>query len=162
MTTQERLERLEREVADLRDRLLGVAEYCARVLGRKPEPPPPEPVGRKKRLSDDFTHTKPISYCFLGQQHRVSAFKDILLGLCDTLHDEHGADFERVLGLRGFSRNPRDLGKTSNPRETARSGIHVATNRSANDLMAQCRKVLDLFGHSEDEVTVEVRDPRTR
>lgn len=108
-------------------------------------------------LLGNFTHRKPVAYSFLNQRHQVSTFKDILLGLCGTLHEQHAADFRKVLDLSGFSRNPRDLGKTSAARQIGRSGMYVATNRSANDLMAKCREVLGLCGHSASDVEVEVR-----
>ena len=108
-------------------------------------------------LLDDFTHRAPVAYSFLDKRHEVTKFKEILLALCTTLHERHGADFHKVLRLSGFSRNSLALGKTSNARQIARSGIYVATNRSAKDLMTKCRELLGLFGHRVSDFKVEVR-----
>jgi len=124
---------------------------------RVPSQRPPHRGTKVLGLLDNFKHKKPVAYSFLNEQHEVSAFKEVLLGICEAVHDRHRANFQKVLSLSGFSQKPRDLGSTSDPREVGRSGIYVATNLSANDSMAKCHKLLDLFGHSASEVDVEVR-----
>jgi len=157
MNVEERLDELERQVADLRAKLLGVAEYCTRVLDQAPRRRAPGPDTEALGLSDCFTGTRPVAYSLLGERHEVTNFKAILLGVCDALYERHRAEFQRALSLSGFSRDPGNLGRTGAPHEIAHSGVHVATNRSANDLMAKCRELLELFGHSAGDIEVEVR-----
>jgi len=164
MTTEERLAKVERELGALRMTLLRVAELLnSQYKLSKPKRPQARPQANRKEvgLTDNWTFEKPVAYSFHRQREEVRTWKAVLMGVCGTLADVHGADFERVLSLRGFSRDPRNLGKKSDPREIADSGIYVATNLSANDLRDRCREVLGKFGHSASELKVELRGQRT-
>jgi len=157
MTTEERMAKVERELAELRAKLLGVAKQWVTDLSQVADEDTRVELtgGREVSLLDNWTFKKPVAYFFLGKRYEVRAWKAVLLGVCGTLADVRRADFARVLSLRGFSRNRTSM---RDPREIAGSGIYVATNLSANDLRDRCREVLGKFGYSVSELKVELRD----
>ena len=158
MTTDERIEKLEKGLAKLREDLLAISQRWVNVLTQQSIPPEPSPGEKILGRTDEWTFTRPVAYSFLGQRHHVSAFKDILLGVCHTLADKHGADFAEVLGLRGFDRDPGNLGRASNPRKIAGSGIYVATTLSANAVRDRCYEVLCQLKYPASELRVHVRN----
>lgn len=130
-----------------------LAEFIVRTLASWPPPPPPDET--------DWTFRKPRSYTFRGQQHAVSTFKDILVGLCTTLHDEDPLGFwSRVRNLRStrgrhyYTRDPRSL---QAPRQIGRSGIYVETCFNANDVKARCHELLKAFGFPPESLRVGLR-----
>ena len=73
---------------------------------------------------------------------------------------KRAADFEKVLTLRGrqrryFSTDGRSM---TEPRQIPDSGIYAKTCFSANDVITRCHEVIELFGHSREELEVEVED----
>ncbi len=148
-----------------------LAEYLADATissATTPESPPtpPRPATRERAPRTGqperrlYTNRRPVAYTFSGQRRAVSTFKEILVGLCQDLHRAHGANFARVLTLRGrrrvyFARDSRDM---RSPQEIPDTGIYAETNRSANSIMDQCGDLLALFGHSRNELGVEVED----
>ena len=162
MTTEERLANVERELRELRMTLLRVAELLASQHKlSKPKRPltRPQADGRVIGLNDNWTFKRPVAYSFRHQREEVRTWKAVLLGVCGTLADVHGADFERVLSLPGFSRDQWNLGKKSEPRKIAGSDIYVATTLAANGVRDKCREMMDLFGYSVSELKIELRGP---
>ncbi len=97
------------------------------------------------------------SFYFRGSQYDVWTWKELLIKLCDILNTIHGAEFNRVLNLRGrkrpyFSRNKDELWE---PREISNTGIFAETNLSANSIVKICSDVLDLFGYSSNDLRIE-------
>ena len=121
---------------------------------RRPTPQrPPKPAG-------GYTGRSPIAYRFEGEHYPVRAFKDILMGLCETLHRKHPADFERVFVIKGRKRThfSRDYRNMTHPKEIADSGIYIETNLSANSVMQRCYQLLELFGYHKDVLEIQLRD----
>ena len=84
----------------------------------------------------------------------------MLLEICALVAQSQGADFSRVLELKGrtrryFSHDSRDLFR---PAAIADTRFHVETNLSANDIVKLSRKVLSLFSYSEHDLSIEVRE----
>ena len=122
---------------------------------------------RKSRLGDQpanrqaYTHKKPVAYSFNGERHSVGTFKEVLLGLCASLYRIHKNQFDRVLDLRGrtkayFSRHRRGM---TEGRKIEGTAIFAETNLSSNGVMERCGEVLELLGHSREELQVELREP---
>ena len=110
-----------------------------------------------------YTFTRPIAYTFQGRRNPVRNFIEILLRLCESLADDHGSEFERILILRGrnrpyFTRNAEELRV---PQEIKKSGIYAETNLSATNVIDRCHLVLTNFGYSPDVFHVEV-EPRNQ
>jgi len=148
-----------------------LAEFLATLIGRggaitppsqEPKTPTPSPHKRVPLEPGEtiFTYKRPSSYTLRGKRYSVSTFKEILIGLCEALHQLHRADFERVLVLRGRKRDyfSREFGRMTSPQEIPGSSIYVETNLSANSIMQRCNELLDLFGHARDELRVELQD----
>ena len=119
---------------------------------------PRKPRGRGRSRSR-YTSARPVAYTLFGARHEVRTFRDVLLGVCATLHERAPAEFERVLELRGrvrpyFSRNPDDLHEAV---QVARSGIFVETKLGAPGVVERCEQVIELCGFDAREFGVETR-----
>ena len=143
--------RLRRAIATIRG---------SNVAAESPTPAarPRKPRGRGRSRSR-YTFTRPVAYTLFGARHEVRTFRDVLLGVCATLHERSPAEFERVLELRGrarpyFSRNPDDLHEAV---QVARSGIFAEMNLSASGVVERCEQVVELCGFDPREFGVETR-----
>ena len=143
--------RLRRAIATIRG---------SNVAAESPTPAarPRKPRGRGRSRSR-YTSARPVAYTLFGVRHEVRTFRDVLLGVCATLHERSPAEFERVLELRGrvrpyFSRNPDDLHEAV---QVARSGIFAEMNLSASGVVERCEQVIELCGFDPREFGVETR-----
>ena len=122
--------------------------------------PPREPRGRdRSRSGTRYTSARPAAYTLFGVRHEVRTFRDVLLGVCATLHERAPSEFERVLDSRGrvrpyFSRNPDDL---LTPAQVGRSGIFAETKLSAPSVVERCRQVVELCGFDPRDFEIETR-----
>lgn len=128
------------------------------VPAEPPAAPPQKPRGRRQSRSR-YTSARPVAYTLFGVRHEVRTFRDVLLGVCATLHERAPAEFERALELRGrvrsyFSRNPGDL---LDAVQVARSGIFAETHLSAPGIVERCQQVIELCGFNPREFVVETR-----
>ena len=142
-----------------------VARFLADAVGPPDTPPPPPPVRRRRRregtgtTSDGiWTHRTPVAYSFKARRHEVSSFKEILVGLCRTIYEERGQDFDRICSLRGRKRPyfARDYRNMTAPQEIPGTGIYAETCLSANAVRDRCQDVHALFGYASEDVVVEL------
>lgn len=145
------------------------AEFLEQVVvGEAPEPrrgqqqgtdaAPDRPRRNVGREGRSFTGTRPCSFRLFGEQESVSSFKDLLVGVCEKVAARHPDEFDRVLQLKGrtrdyFSREYKDM---TRPEKIPGTDLFVEANLSANDVVRRCRDVLRLFGYSEETLSVEV------
>ena len=141
--------RLRRAIATIRG---------SNVAAESPTPAarPRKPRGRSRSR---YTFTRPVAYTLFGARHEIRTFRDVLLGVCATLHERSPAEFERVLELRGrvrpyFSRNPDDLHEAV---QVGRSGIFAETNLSASSVVERCEQVVELCGFDPRDFEIETR-----
>jgi len=83
---------------------------------------------------------------------------EILPRLCAVLARLHPRRFEEVLRVRGrkrawFSRNPAEL---SRPKHIEGTGIYVETWFGDRNTKLRCQELLEHFGHSANEFSIEV------
>lgn len=110
-----------------------------------------------------YTDKHPISYTFSGTTRQVRSFRDVLTGLCENLYEETPSEFCRILLAHDRSRRGKiyfstDSKGMNSPRKISDSGIHVETLFCADGIMKHCKCILDWFGHSGDEFTVQFED----
>ena len=79
--------------------------------------------------------------------------------IVNLIASNHKEEFDKVLNLRGrrrpyFSKNPSEL---RSPERISNTEIFLETNLSANRVVRLSRKVLELFGYGEDDLSIEVR-----
>jgi predicted type IV restriction endonuclease len=106
----------------------------------------------------DYTNRSIKSFTFKGKVFEVSKFSDLLLELCSNLNKIHGAEFLKVLNLRGrkrpnFSKNKNELRE---PKKIPQTDIYAETNRSAQNCVDFAFKLVDFFGHKRDELKINV------
>lgn len=139
---------------------VGRGMYALRGVQAAPSPTPPRQRPRGRRRSGArYTSARPAAWMLFGVRHEVRTFRDVLLGVCDALHERAPSEFERVLELRGrarpyFSRNPDDL---LTPAQVARSGIFADTKLAAAGIVERCRQMIELCGFDPREFDVETR-----
>jgi hypothetical protein len=97
---------------------------------------------------------------FRNARHRVSTFKEVLLGVADALAAAHPSDFEaRVRNLR-VHRKPwfsRNAGDHNAPGRLGRIPLYMETGLSANAIRDRCKRLLECFGHAKSDLRVELR-----
>ncbi len=139
---------------------VGRGMYALRGAHAAPSPAPTRQRSRARRRSGTrYTSARPAAWTLFGERHEVRTFRDVLLGVCDALHERAPSEFERVLELRGrarpyFSRNPDDL---LTPVQVARSGIFAETKLGATGIVERCQLVIELCGFDPREFDVETR-----
>ena len=106
----------------------------------------------------DFKDKKISSFYFRGTRYEVDSWRGLLLELSKLMNAAHRSDFDKVLGLKGakrsyFSRN-EDLLTTA--RKIPETGIFVEQNLSARNITRVCRRLIALFGYSEEELKIEL------
>lgn len=121
-----------------------------------PEPPPKPPPSPEP---DSYTGKKISSFYFRGQDHEVSSWKNLLTELCRIMNTMHKTGFDKVLELRG-RKNPhftRDRNQLTEPVAIPGTDIFVETCWSANQTVRFCRRLIALFGYSEDDLKIELK-----
>ena len=153
---------LARYSSDSRLERVGRGMYALRGAEAAPSPAPMPPRQRprgRRRSGTRYTSARPAAYTLFGVRHEVRSYRDVLLGVCATLHERSPSEFEGVLELRGrarpyFSRNPGDLRVAV---QVAGSGIFAETNLNAGGVVERCRQVIKLCGFNPREFDVETR-----
>ncbi len=101
--------------------------------------------------------TSPPVFMFIGERYTGKSWRNVFIELCALMHTMYPSDFERVLELRGtkrpwFSRSPDDVRR---PALVPGTDIYADTNLSAKDIVRQSKRIVSLFGHSEDDLVME-------
>ena len=149
------------------DRQMTVREMAA-IVGKTPAT-----LKNRARRSDEVsrgagraTHLrrKVVAYELWGVRREVDKWNAMLVGVAEALHRRHGQDFERILTMRGktrtyASRRKDDISanNSANPKAVGSSGIYIETHGSSGELTRRAGQLLDLFGHSADDLRIETR-----
>ncbi len=147
---------LEHEVIK-RDVLQG--DQAEESLGRVKVPAPKTLRSRRRGEGGEPSSRSriPPVLVFLGQRYTGKSWRDVFIEICALMHTMYPSDFERVLELRGtkrpwFSYDPNDVRR---PALVPGTDIYVDTNLSAKDILRQSKRIVSLFGHSEDDLVME-------
>lgn len=103
---------------------------------------------------------KPVAYILLRQHHAVRSWKEVWVGVAQHLYERHGSGaFERVVGSPNGRRScveidPNRFGSTHRPERIGDSRFWIATHGSAEDMKRLSRNLLELLGHSEDDLSI--------
>ena len=97
------------------------------------------------------------TYQLWETRHEVRYWKDVLIGVTTLLYQKHGHRFDRILGL-GDPNHPyasinRRVFKSAG--QVGNSGIYIPTNMRLKRGTARLHELLEFFGHSPDELTIE-------
>ncbi|MGL6298727.1 MAG: type I restriction endonuclease [Methanobacteriaceae archaeon] len=99
------------------------------------------------------------SFTFNGQEYDVNSWKNVLMELLAILYKNHSEIFDRVFSLHGRKRVyfSRDSDEIFEPRQIEGTDIFVETNRSAENIVSFCKKIVKLFNYSEDDFKVIIK-----
>ena len=133
-----------------------LAPVQAPVRTRRPAVTQATPQGSPRRR---YTGTKPSSFTFQGQRRDVTAWIDVLKGVCEIIHGLQGQDFVKVLELRGRRRPyfSRDGSELRVPLLLDFSGIFVESNLSANQIVKLSNDISKLLGFPEEALDIRTR-----
>lgn len=104
----------------------------------------------------DYANLPVSGYEFEGKQQQVRTFKEVLIGICETLRNMHANQFDEVaLKLHGkkrsyFARTDDDM---KHPRELSGNGVrgqklYVESNLSATSIIGLCQHLIRQLGHN--------------
>lgn len=110
-------------------------------------------------VDSDFTKRPIYSFYFNGSIYKAQTWKDLLVGILDTIYSSHKENFHRVLGVTGtrnriyFSQDKNDV---NNPLEIKDTGIYVDTKLSANNIVRLCSDIIYEFGYSDSDLKIKI------
>ncbi len=149
-------------VAEFLTRLIAVEgsgrlETATEVVSGTPQRQASRAVGPS--IAGSVTGTSPASFQFLGKARPAGTWRDVLIGLAEELYSRHPDDFEKVLSLRGRTRQyfSRDGDSLFQPCALGASGYFAETNLSANDILKRCHELLALFEYPDSDFAVTTR-----
>ena len=119
--------------------------------------PAPSTSTKKKPSKRRWTPgTPPAGYRLWGTFHPATTHKAVLVGVLEALHERHGADFEKLLELKGRKRpwltlDPDDLHRSA---RIGQSPYHADVNLSAASIAGRIAKFLKELGHLPDSFEI--------
>ena len=129
-----------------------------------PSAPEPVPVPAPAPLpdpspSESATGKKPTEFTLNGGKHEVASWKEMLVSLCEIVHEANRDRFEEVLDMKGrkrryFSRNPRDLAA---PGKMNGTDIYVETNFSANQIIQIAGNLIVHFEYDRNDLSFKTQ-----
>lgn len=135
-----------------------IISATASIRTTQPTPPKGIPLTPTPTTThDSYTGKSISSFYFRGLRYEVRYWKDMLIKLCEILNTAHGAEFKKILSLRGrkrpyFSSNKDELWE---PRKINNTEIFAETNLSANSIVKICFDILAVFGYSTNDLKIE-------
>ena len=111
--------------------------------------------------------TKPTAFTFNGTECEVESWKEMLVRLCEIVHNDQGSRFEEVLNLKiakagklpDFSRKEGDFNAAT---EIKRTGIFVNTNKSADRIIRTAENLIAHFGYAENALCIDAQRTPTQ
>ena len=105
----------------------------------------------------DKTGKSLISFTFQGKRYETKYWNELLLKLSSILAESHREHFDDILTISGrkrlfFSRNPADL---RTPNQIDGTDIYAETNLSADSILRLSKNVIEKFGYSESDLSIE-------
>jgi len=124
-----------------------------------------EPVGKAHlertsyQSSAGYTGKSVTGFTLSNTRHKAEHWIDVLLQITKLMYNQDISNFNKVLQLRGrkrpyYTENKDELRV---PQKIEGSEIFMETNLSSNQIVNVCKKIIALFGYSEEEFTVETR-----
>lgn len=112
-----------------------------------------------KPITTDFKDKKISAFYFRGSKHQVDSWRGLLLELSKLMNAAHRSDFDRVLGLKGSKRSyfTHDKNLLKFPKKIPDTGIFVEQNLSARNATQVCRRLIGLFGYSDEDLRIELK-----
>ncbi|MBN1322990.1 MAG: type I restriction enzyme HsdR N-terminal domain-containing protein [Methanotrichaceae archaeon] len=103
------------------------------------------------------TEQSMVSFVFKGQRYEVRYWKDMFIQICNMMASTHKDRFEDIFQLSGrknplFSRDPADL---RSPAQIEGTDIYVEVSFGAKYLIKLAKKLISIFGYSEDDLEAE-------
>jgi len=110
-------------------------------------------------ISGDFARKKISAFHFKGHRYEVNSWRRLLLELCRIINTEHRDDFDKVLTLSGTKRPyfTRDKDRFKRTLEIPKTDIFVQISLNANAIVKLCRRLIELFGYSDNDLKIELK-----
>jgi hypothetical protein len=120
----------------------------------RPQDSPPE----IQPISTDFKDKKILAFYFRESRHEVDSWRGLLWELSKLMNAKHRGDFDKVLGLKGAKRSyfARSENLLTIAKKVSDTGIFVEQNLSARNVTQVCRRLIALFGYSDEDLKIEL------
>ncbi|MCE1247023.1 MAG: type I restriction enzyme HsdR N-terminal domain-containing protein [Firmicutes bacterium] len=117
------------------------------------------PENQPVAVSQDFTGMKPEKFIFLGKEHIVKNWRDILVEISYEIYLRHKDKFNKVFEIKGKTRDyfSADQKLLKDAVNIGDSGIFAEGNLNTNNIVNICKRLLVEFGYSETDLKIEVK-----
>ena len=103
----------------------------------------------------DLKFTKPTSFKFNGEIHRVESWSGMMVKLCEIVRDAHRDRFEeevlRIVGPGGMTYFSRNRGDLEGPRPIRGTAIYVKTQGGGKMIVERAERLITHFQYDEDD-----------
>ena len=103
--------------------------------------------------------SRPAAFNFDSERIDVRSWPELLINVCEMMHERRPDAFEMILEIRGrsipyFSRNPDEVHL---PRQIGNTGIYASCQGAGDLIERRTRRVVSLFGYPSDSLIIERR-----
>ena len=105
--------------------------------------------------------SRPAAWSLWGAETPVNSWVKALLGVFTAVYNRHPAGFVEALQPVWGNSKPwvsTAADSLTRPRPIDGSGLYVEANLSAKEIESRCRRLLEHFGHSADELKIILND----
>lgn len=89
----------------------------------------------------------------------MDSWRGLLWELSKLMNAKHRGDFDKVLGLKGAKRSyfARSENLLTTAKKISDTGIFAEQNLSARNVTQVCRRLIALFGYSDEDLKIELK-----
>lgn len=116
-----------------------------------------KPPKESSEAPADKARRRPRAVVLWGSATEVTSWRGVTVCVAGAVYRRHPDDFlERTIAMAGRKRpfaslDPMDM---TRPWQIESTGVWVETNWSADDTLRKCRKILEVFGYSANDLEV--------
>ncbi len=114
-----------------------------------------------KKKDSSPTGRRPISFVLLGESYPGNSWRSILIIVSAVMAEKHPSSFpQKALTLKGRTRRyyTSDPEGMISPARIPGTNIWVETNLSAKDILTRVHQLLELFGYSTEDISIEFEE----
>ena len=108
---------------------------------------------KKEAIKEDI-----IRFDLLGKKYSVPSWKELLIRVCDVIHELHSSEFQKCLKLGSdkgyyFSKSIDDLAGNE-PLPIGNKKYYVMTNLDTKEIMDLVHRILVIFGYNTNNIKI--------
>ncbi len=123
-----------------------------KLVPTKPALIPPKPPSQRAKSK------KPTGFWIWGEYYTIKLWKDLLLGVANVVHNQHGAEFiKKLLAYETKKGNPyasRTFTELREPRKMKDEDVYLETNLNAKQIKFRVCEFLNLFDYPSSDLKI--------